>query len=148
MKTVLPPWLLTLTRILLGCTFLFSDHGDASSNELMGFLTFALKNAFPWYRSIVAHLILPHAQTFGAMVVVAEIAVGLALIVGLATRGAAIVAIFLLLNYEAAKGSLPWQPGIDQSDIILALIVLVCAAGRTYGIDAFIHARFPKMSLS
>lgn len=144
----IPPWLLALARIFLGCTFLFSDHGNASPNELLGFLTAAAKTAFPWYRPIVNTLLIPHAHILGTFVVVSEVSIGMLLILGLATRAAAIVAIAHLANYEAAKGSPPWQPGIDQSDIVLALIVLVCAAGRVYGLDGMIHRRFPKAIVS
>ena len=131
----IPPWLLALVRIFLGCTFLFSDHGNASPGELLGFLTAAAKTGFPWYRPVVNTLLIPHAHTLGTFVVVSETSIGILLILGLATRAAAIIAIIHLVNYESAKGSPPWQPGIDQSDIVLALVVLVCAAGRVYGLD-------------
>lgn len=45
------------------------------------------------------------------------------------------------------KGALPWGPGIDQSDIVLALIVLLSDAGRVFGIDRFLHQRFPKVPI-
>jgi hypothetical protein len=44
-----------------------------------------------------------------------------------------------------AKGAVPWGPGIDQSDIILALIILLTDAGRTVGIDKLLADRFPKL---
>lgn len=145
---VMPLWLLALVRVFLGCTFLFSDHGNASSDELLGFLNEAAKSGFPWYRTVVSALIIPHAHTFGTLVVVGEVTVGVLLIIGLASRVASIVAIILLVNYESAKGSLPWHPGIDQSDIVLALIVFVCAAGRAYGLDGIVHRRFSKEIVS
>lgn len=144
----IPSWLLTLTRIFLGCTFLFSDHGNASPGELVGFLSEAAKSAFPWYRPIVNALLIPHVHALGTVVVAAEVSIGTLMIIGLATRAAAIGALVLLVNYESAKGSPPWQPGIDQSDIVLALIVLVSAAGRAYGFDAAVHRRFPKAIVS
>ena len=42
------------------------------------------------------------------------------------------------------KGAVPWGPGIDQSDIVLALIISVTDAGRTFGIDKLLADRFPK----
>jgi uncharacterized membrane protein YphA (DoxX/SURF4 family) len=143
----LPAWLLALARVLLGCTFFFSDHGSSRPGELKGFLDFAQTNAFPWYQGILAAVIVPHAQLFGTLVVIAEIAAGIALVLGLATRLAAVVALVLLINYECAKGSPPWLPGIDQAEIVLALIVLVCAAGRVYGVDRWLYARFRNVPL-
>ena len=140
----MPPWFLALVRVFLGCTFLFSDHGNASPAELLGFLNEATKSGFPWYRPIVSALIIPHAHAFGTLVLISEVSIGILLILGLWTRAAAVIAIILLVNYESAKGSLPWQPGIDQSDIVLALIIFVCDAGRTYGLDVIVNRRFSK----
>ena len=138
-------WLFVLARVYLGISFLFSDHGNAQPNELAGFLKFALKNGYDWYQKLLTVLVVPHSSTFGTLVVVAEIYVGIALVLGFTTRFAASVALFLLLNYMCAKGALPWGPGIDQSDIILALIILLSDAGRAFGLDKLLANRFPKL---
>jgi uncharacterized membrane protein YphA (DoxX/SURF4 family) len=143
----LPDWLLVLTRVVLGTSFLFSDHGDATPNELAGFLAFARSHAFGWYASFLDAVVIPHAAFFGKLIVVTEVTVGLALILGLATRLAAVTALGLLANYLCAKGRMPWYPGIDASDILLSLILLFTAAGRTFGIDRFLHRRFPRVPL-
>ena len=143
----LPGWLLVWTRIMLGASFLFSDHGNATPDELAGFLAFARSHAFGWYASFLDAVVVPHAALFGKLIVVAEVSVGLALILGVATRLAAVTALWLLANYLCAKGRMPWYPGIDASDILLALIILFTAAGRTFGIDRFLHRRFPRVPL-
>ncbi len=79
--------------------------------------------------------------------IVAELYAGFAMIAGITTRMAAAVALFLLVNYLCAKGQMPWTPGIDASDILLTLIVFFAAAGRTFGIDRFLHDRFPQVPL-
>src|SRR5262249_57497970 len=66
-------WLFVLARIYLGITFLFSDHGNAQPNELAGFLKYALKNGYGWYQNLLNAVVIPHASTFGTLVVVAEI---------------------------------------------------------------------------
>lgn len=138
-------WLFVLARIYLGISFLFSDHGNARPNELTGFLKFALRNGYGWYQNLLNSVVVPHTATFGTLVVIAEIYVGIALVLGFTTRLATLVALFLLINYLCAKGAAPWGPGIDQSDIILALIVLLGDAGRTFGLDKLIAKRFPKL---
>jgi uncharacterized membrane protein YphA (DoxX/SURF4 family) len=138
-------WLFVLARVYLGISFLFSDHGNAQPNELAGFLKYALRNGYSWYQSLLNSVVVPHSSTFGTLVVIAEIYVGIALVLGFTTRLAALVALFLLLNYMCAKGALPWGPGIDQSDIVLALIILLSDAGRTFGLDKLIARRFPKL---
>jgi uncharacterized membrane protein YphA (DoxX/SURF4 family) len=101
-------WVFVLARMYLGVTFLFSDHGNRQPSELAGFLKFAMKNGYLWYRSFLNAAVLPHAATFGMLVVVSEIYVGIALVLGFTTRLAAVVALFLLFNYMCAKGAVPW----------------------------------------
>jgi uncharacterized membrane protein YphA (DoxX/SURF4 family) len=112
--------------------------------KLTGFLKFAGKNGYSWYQDFLHSFIGPHSAIFGTLVVIAEIYVGIALVIGFTTRLAASVALFLLLNYMCAKGALPWGPGIDQSDIVLALIVLLSDAGRIFGLDKLFANYFPK----
>ncbi|HWN64586.1 MAG TPA: TQO small subunit DoxD [Candidatus Binatus sp.] len=138
-------WLFVLARVFLGVTFLFSDHANARPDQLAGFLKFALKNGYSWYQSFLNLVIMPHSSTFGTLVVIAEIYVGIALILGFTTRLATCVALFLLFNYMCAKGDVPWGPGIDQSDIILGIIILFSDAGRIFGIDKWLSNRLPKL---
>ena len=138
-------WLFVLARVYLGVSFFFSDHGNARPNELIGFLKFAAKNGYSWYEYFLNSFVGSHSATFGTLVVIAEIYVGIALVIGFTTRLASCVALFLLVNYMCAKGALPWGPGIDQSDIILAVIILFSDAGRIFGIDKLLAERFPKL---
>ena len=138
-------WLFVLARVYLGVSFFFSDHGNAQPNELTGFLKFASKNGYSWYQYFLDSFVGPHTATFGMLVFIAEIYVGIALVIGFTTRLASCVALFLLLNYMCAKGALPWGPGIDQSDIILTVIILFTDAGRIFGIDKLLGNRFPKL---
>ena len=138
-------WLFALARIYLGVSFFFSDHGNARPDELTGFLKYAAKNGYAWYQDLLNSFVAPHTATFGTLVVVAEIYVGIALVIGFTTRVATCVALFLLLNYMCAKGAVPWGPGIDQSDIVLAVIILFSNAGRIFGIDKVLGDKFPKL---
>jgi uncharacterized membrane protein YphA (DoxX/SURF4 family) len=138
-------WLFVLARVYLGISFFFSDHGNARPNELTGFLKFALKSGYSWYQGLVNFVVVPHSATFGTLIVVAEIYVGIALVIGFTTRLAICVALFLLVNYMCAKGAVPWGPGIDQSDIVLAFIILFSDAGRILGIDKLLADRFPNL---
>jgi uncharacterized membrane protein YphA (DoxX/SURF4 family) len=138
-------WLFVLARVYLGISFFFSDHGNATPNEAAGFLKFARKNGYTWYQSFLNSVVVPHTAIFAKLIVVSEIYIGIALVIGLSTRFATCVALFLLLNFMCAKGAVPWGPGIDQSDIILALIILFGDAGRIFGIDKLLANRFPKL---
>ena len=138
-------WLFVFARVYLGISFFFSDHGNAQPNEAAGFLKFALKSGYSWYQSLLNSVVVPHVAVFAKLVVIAEIYVGIALVIGFTTRLAGGVALFLLLNYMCAKGAAPWGPGIDQSDIVLAIVILWTDAGRVFGVDKLLADRFPKL---
>ena len=91
-------WLFVLARVYLGISFLFSDHGNARPSELAGFLKFALKNGYGWYQNLLNSFVLEHSSTFGSFVVIAEIYIGIALVLGFTTRLAALVALFFALK--------------------------------------------------
>ena len=140
-------WLFVLPRVYLGVSFFFSDHGTRQEGELIGFLNYAVKHGYSWYQNFLSTMVVPHADNFGTLIFVAEIYVAIALVLGLTTRLAACVAIFLCFNYMCAKGDPFWGPGIDQSDIILGIIVLLSNAGRIWGFDRFLHQRLPKVPI-
>jgi uncharacterized membrane protein YphA (DoxX/SURF4 family) len=140
-------WLFVLARVYLGISFFFSDHGNERPDEVAGFLKYAMAHGYSWYAGILNAVVVPHTTTFGTLVIVAEIYVAIALVLGLTTRLATCLALFLLINSLCAKGAVPWGPGIDQSDIILAVIILLSDAGRMFGLDAFLHKRFPKVPI-
>jgi uncharacterized membrane protein YphA (DoxX/SURF4 family) len=140
-------WLFVLARVYLGISFFFSDHGTRDPGELTGFLNYAMKHGYSWYQNFLSAAVMPNAATFGTLILIAEIYVAIALVFGLTTRVAACVAIFLCLNYMCAKGALPWGPGIDQSDIIIAIIILLSDGGRTFGVDRVLHRQLPKVPI-
>ena len=140
-------WLFVLARVYLGVSFFFSDHGNRDPRELARFLKYAGAHGYSWYQHFLNAVVVPHAATFGTLIVIAEIYVAIGLVLGVTTRLAACVAIFLLFNYLCAKGAVPWGPGIDQSDIVIAFIILLSDAGRIFGIDRVLHKRFPKIPI-
>jgi uncharacterized membrane protein YphA (DoxX/SURF4 family) len=142
-----PIWVLVFARLGLGTSFLFSDHGSGAPGELARFLGYAQHNGYGWYADLVRAVVVPHIAAFETLVLVGELYVGLALILGLTTRLACAVAMFLVVNYLCAKGAMPWRPGIDQSDFVLAVVVLVTGAGRYFGLDRVLRARFPRVPL-
>ncbi len=80
-----------------------------------------------------------------------EIALGVALVLGLFTRLAALVAIFVLFNYWYAMGGSPAAaPGTPQIVKHMAFglaVVFLTAAGRSFGLDRVLHQKFPRNPL-
>ena len=147
--------LLVLPRVYLGVIFAVAVYGKitapaAFTTHMTGFLNqVALQDGFPWYQAFVRGVVLPHADVFATLVIAGETFVAISLLLGVATRLGAAVAILLLLNYASGKGMLPWSPASnDWADIVLSLVVMAGAAGRTLGLDAWLHARYPRIGVS
>jgi uncharacterized membrane protein YphA (DoxX/SURF4 family) len=89
----------------------------------------------------IAELILDNFALFGWAITAAEIVIGLLLVVGLATRGAALLglgqALFLALVYATSNRWVFEQPHEYVPLIILAIV----PAGRVWGLDGKILRR-------
>lgn len=86
------------------------------------------------------HFIIPNYQLIGWIVAWGELAVAVGLLLGLCTRTAALIAIFLMVNF--ALGGY-----YDASLIVLNLIALlfvVLPTGHWLGLDRRLHQRYPK----
>lgn len=141
--------LLVPLRLYLGVVFLVAAWPKLTAEggfqpRLEAFLqNFALGNAHGFYRGFLEHVVLPNSGLFTPLVVFGELFVGLALVAGAATRLAAAVAMFFLLNYMLAKGMWLWTPASnDAAMFFIALVVMLGAAGRSFGIDRWLNARY------
>ncbi len=93
-------------------------------------------------------MVLPNAGLFTVLITLGEVLAGLALLSGTATRLAAGVAVFMLLNYALAKGAWPWFPSSnDFAFLFMSLVVLLGAAGRAFGVDYYLAKRWPSVPL-
>lgn len=146
--------LLTPLRIYLGVVFLVAAWPKLTADggftpRLEGFLNnMALNSAHGFYHGFLESVVLPNASLFTALVIVTEVFVAVALITGTATRLAAGVAMFLTLNYMFAKGMWFWTPASnDAAFFFIGLVLLLGAAGRSYGVDEWLNRRYPDVPL-
>ena len=134
-------WPIALLRIYVGYFFLTSGISKIENH----FLTSAALqttiqswiqsgNANERYLVFLQHAVLTHWQLFSYLVVTAEMAVGLSFILGFMVRPAALVAVFLNLNFMLAGG-----PDAQISKIFAALnaSLFLIAAGRCFGFDYY-----------
>ncbi len=55
---------------------------------------------------------------------------------------------FLFLNFMLAKGRLFWSPDSEDAAVFFsALVVMLGAAGRVWGVDARLARRWPSLPL-
>ena len=108
-------------------------------------------NISPWYKAFLLNWVIPNIEFFRFLNWFGEIALGVALVLGLFTRLAALVAIFVLFLYWYAIGGLPqYGPGVPQINklfIFGLVVVFLTAAGRSFGIDRILHQKFPRNPL-
>jgi thiosulfate dehydrogenase [quinone] large subunit len=146
-------WLWLALRVYLGYEWIGAGWAKVTSPEWVGleaggmltkFLTASLAKtagAHPdvasWYAWLITHVALPHTALFSNLVAVGEVAVGVALIVGLATGLAAGAGAFMNFNYLLA-GTVSINPQMLVLQVALALAWRV--AGY-FGLDGYLASR-------
>jgi len=107
---------------------------------------FADGNPIGWYRDFLREVVLPNAPTFATLQAFGEAAVGLGLVLGIGTGLAALVGLVLSLNFGLAT---QWmsvgQQGFHVVLVTAMVILLATRAGRLWGIDQVLTARWPRL---
>ena len=147
-SVALRQWPIVLLRVYSGIFFAFHGIGKIRHEDftaaLSGFLTRNLESGFSFYHPVIESVFLPNVGLFAALAAWGEIAIGLALVLGLATRYAAFIGAFMVLNYWFAKG-LGLFAGANN-DIVWFVILIVLGfipAGKIAGLDDGLSDRLP-----
>lgn len=108
-------------------------------------LAVELQRALPRSRAphFIAEVVLPNIDGFAALIAWGECAVGLALLLGAGTRLAAAGVLVLAASRLIARGDWIFSSGLEPALFALGLAVLLGAAGRVYGADAYLARRWP-----
>ena len=107
---------------------------------------FAAGNPIGWYRDFLEGIVLPHAALFATLQTIGEVAVGLGLALGVMTRLAAVIGLFLALNYGLASQWMSFsQQGLHVLLVTSMIVFLVTGAGRAWGVDALLVKRAPRL---
>ena len=141
-------WPIVMLRLYTGLFFAWNGAGKISrgnfADGMEGFLNAQLANSFDFYRPFIENVVLPNKSMFAAMVTWGELAVGIAMIVGLATRYAAAFGAILVLNFWFAKG-MPILAGTNH-DVVWFVIFVVLGmvpAGNIAGLDDGLSDKLP-----
>jgi thiosulfate dehydrogenase [quinone] large subunit len=103
---------------------------------------FAADNPIAWYKAFLQNTVLPHASLFAILQTYGEVAVGLGLVLGLATRLSAVIGFVLCVNYGLATQWMTFgQQGFHLLLITSMVVFLVAGAGRVWGLDAALRPR-------
>jgi thiosulfate dehydrogenase [quinone] large subunit len=140
-------WPITLLRVYTGVFFLYYGFGKVRGGNfadgLEGFVSGRLENSFDFFRPFLEAVVLPNKSLFAFLVSWGELAIGVALIVGLATRWASLAGAVMVASFWFAKG----QGFLDAQnhDAVWFVIFVVLAAvhaGRAHSIDERLADRF------
>lgn len=143
---------LAILRIGLGCLFIwvFFENlvkGLYSPSGYSGLINYYVEkgHAPQLLKSIMAFMA-SHAGVAGPMQGLTEITFGVLLLLGLLTRPIALAAFFFLSTLWIAELGTAWMWELLMP-MIVALVLAIGAAGRKWGIDAFLARRYPRSPL-
>ncbi len=117
-----------------------SGRWHAVMPRLLG--KYAATTPVSWYHDFVLSVVLPHAALFAQLTAFGEAAVGLGLLLGLATPVAAVVGLLLVANYgTATMGAGSSNVGFHLMLATGMLAVLFGGAWRVWSVDGWIAGR-------
>jgi thiosulfate dehydrogenase [quinone] large subunit len=137
------PWI-ALLRVAVGGVWLFLAYPQITNNSTylsqgFGSQVRDMVAGGPWglYRQFLENVVLTHQPIFAYLTLMANAAVGIALVLGLLTPYAALVGMFLNANYAIASG---WMNrdnyALNGLMFVAQIVIIALAAGKAGGIDA------------
>lgn len=144
---VVPGSLLAL-RIFVGGFFLY----EASSQMRKGWIggdglrhmlekSLGSQALLPPYRAFLENVVIEHDGLFTLLVIAGEIAVGVAILVGLATRLSAAVALTMNILFAMMNGLTTAGGFFDELFVVLELALIVLAARQLWSADSWLRRR-------
>lgn len=144
---------IALLRIMLGLVFISTwafnlADGFYTPQGLLRFFSEIYpqsENPLGWYASFINGVILPAREVFAPFQLVAELLLGVALLIGFLTPLSSLAGIFFLLNTMLATFGNDWLWAYLMPMGILGVTALT-QAGRALGVDAVLLRRFGERS--
>lgn len=100
-------------------------------------------NPLPWFVDFARKMLLPNWQTVTRLQFIAELLVGVSLLLGLCTVLGGLVGVLLQVNIFLLTFGKEW-PWIYIIMIVLLALIALSRSGRSLGVDAFLAKKFPK----
>jgi len=143
---------LTILRLGLGSLFVsvfFENLGKGlyGPSGYSGLINYYIeKGHAPQLLKSVMALMASHASLTAPMQGLTEITFGVLLLIGLLTRPVALAAFFFLSTLWVAEWGTAWIWELLMA-MIVALALMIGAAGRKWGVDALLARRYPRVPL-
>ena len=140
-------WPITLLRVYTGVFFAYNGFGKIRrggfADGLEGFVSGRLEASYGIIRPFLESVVLPNKAVFAIMVSWGELLIGLALIVGLATRYASVAGAVMVMAFWFTKGQ-GFLAGQNHDAVWFMIFVILAAvhAGRIHSLDSRLSDRF------
>lgn len=142
---------LALARLAIG--YHFTNTGWAKvrrgfdANNLKRFLDNLENDPFGWHRAFIEGWVVPNADWFSQLVAYGELAIGISLLTGCLVRIASSFGAFHNLNIYLAVADTGADFALGRIYVLLHIIFVITAAGRSLGLDYWLHKRFPRAKI-
>lgn len=141
-------WPIVMLRIYTGLFFAWNGFGklrrDNFADGMEGFLGAQAERTFDFYSPFVQNIVIPNKAIFASLVSWGELAIGIAMILGLATRYAAAAGAIMVLNFWFAKGAGLFDgTNHDVVWLVIFIVLGMVPAGRIAGLDDGLSDRLP-----
>lgn len=139
---------LALARIAIG--YHFTNVGWAKvrrgfdADDLTRFLDNLENDPSAWHRAFIEGWVVPNADFFSQLVAYGELAIGLSLLTGCLVRIASSFGAFHNLNIYLAVADSGADFALGRIYVLLHILFVITAAGRSLGLDAWLHRKFPR----
>ncbi len=146
LRTQVPGWSWLFLRIAFGLMYLDMAWQKApwiGFGWLEGWIRQEIAHpAFGWYAGFLQAIVLPNFAVFGTLTFVIEMALGLTLLLGVATRAAGLGAFFWQVNIAIGAFNVPgeWY-WIWPLLTLPPLGFTIAGAGRVLGLDYWLEPR-------
>jgi uncharacterized membrane protein YphA (DoxX/SURF4 family) len=147
-ESLSPRVLLMVLRALLGIILIVTwfdnlNKGLYTPSGFMGFIDWLAMgegHPLPFYRVFLLNVVLPNSAAFASIQRVAELVLGLALLVGAFTPLAGVASAFFFLNLFLAYLNPATEEWIWTYVLLMSvsLVVALGRAGRSFGVDALL----------
>ena len=150
MKETVALWMLLPLRLFVGESLVRAGLGKIVNRWLTdagleltinGWL--AHEKPAHFYQGFLRDVVVPHYHLFAWLIVVGEISVGCAMLLGLFTRPAAVVGLFMTLNFYLGQGE-TLTANTSAAYLAMLLTLAIVPAGRALGADAFLKGKVPR----
>ena len=148
MSSRIVPWALLAARVFMGAFFLYEASNQLAKGWIGGdglrkMIASALgDNSIPGpYRSFLENIVIEHDRFFTLLVIPGEIAVGLALVLGIATRFSALLALFMNVNFAIMNGVVTAGGLFDVLFVVLEITLIAFVTRQAWSIDRVLARR-------